>query len=477
MSAAEFLEQKFAQLLRWEKRKHCEQLLIRAVLYSLLAALLLLPLYGLLPSRLYRWFVPLPVLALLGPFILYNARWRRHDSAQALARLDKVLGLEERALTAWELVERKASRAAALLVLSQAAERLKTFEPKAQFPRRRSRHAYIALALLPVWLGVVWFDFNPRSERDVAAPTMPGLAYQLRDYSRQLQEKAGGEGLRESLQVARELEKAAQKGIEAQTADEQFRNELTGLSAKVEAMGKEAAREPTFATAESRQNLRDLKAELEAAQSMLDLPDGIKGASPGQSLLDRLTTLPQLKRRLDQQGETSQGLGQGEMKTFLDTLDKQVTGELDRRTLLDAQKYLEQMARRETDGATDNQMAMRGGGGDEDAAGDGEKVQSSSNLPGSEPGTKEEAPADTGAQPGVGAATQLKGTLGEGESRGLVLKGKPSAGSPTVAQQDVIATYRRQAEQDLNTERVPEALKETVRKYFLSLEAGETQLK
>jgi hypothetical protein len=34
----------------------------------------------------------------------------------------------------------------------------------------------------------------------------------------------------------------------------------------------------------------------------------------------------------------------------------------------------------------------------------------------------------------------------------------------------VIATYRRQAEQELNTERVPEALKETIKKYFLSLD-------
>jgi len=34
----------------------------------------------------------------------------------------------------------------------------------------------------------------------------------------------------------------------------------------------------------------------------------------------------------------------------------------------------------------------------------------------------------------------------------------------------VIATYRRQAEQELDSERVPEALKETIRRYFLSLE-------
>jgi anti-sigma28 factor (negative regulator of flagellin synthesis) len=68
------------------------------------------------------------------------------------------------------------------------------------------------------------------------------------------------------------------------------------------------------------------------------------------------------------------------------------------------------------------------------------------------------------------AATQLKGMIGQGNSSGVALKGKPSAGKTEVPQEEVIATYRRQAEQELNTERVPEALKETIKKYFLSLD-------
>ncbi|HUC98400.1 MAG TPA: hypothetical protein VMR88_07960, partial [Candidatus Polarisedimenticolaceae bacterium] len=68
------------------------------------------------------------------------------------------------------------------------------------------------------------------------------------------------------------------------------------------------------------------------------------------------------------------------------------------------------------------------------------------------------------------AATQLKGIIGEGNSSGVAFKGKPSAGKTEVSQEEVIATYRRQAEQELNSERVPEALKETIRRYFLSLE-------
>ena len=51
-----------------------------------------------------------------------------------------------------------------------------------------------------------------------------------------------------------------------------------------------------------------------------------------------------------------------------------------------------------------------------------------------------------------------------------MFKGKPTPGKSALAPQEVVANYRRQAEQELNSEKVPAALKETVRKYFLSLE-------
>jgi hypothetical protein len=63
--------------------------------------------------------------------------------------------------------------------------------------------------------------------------------------------------------------------------------------------------------------------------------------------------------------------------------------------------------------------------------------------------------------------------LGEGNSSSLEFKSKPSARKSEVSQEEVIASYRRQAEAELNTERVPEALKETIKNYFLSLGVGE----
>jgi hypothetical protein len=472
--APEVLREKFLELFRWEKRKRREQIVITLICYSLSAALLLLPLYFLLPASFLRWLIPLPFFLMCAPFLFLGRRWRRQDSARALVDLDKALHSDERAVTAWELMEMKADRPEALLVFSQAAERLKMLDPKALFRRTRRWQNYAVIPLMLLWGGLLWFDINVRLSADVEPPAQQALAHKLREFSRELQEKAGSEGLRQSLQLGRELEKAAQKGIEAKTADEQFKSELSGMSSKVEAMGKSAAREPSFASAESRQSLKDLKSELEAAQELLNFPDGAKGESDiGQTWLNRLATLPQLKRQFDQQGQASRSLGQNELKSFLGAMDKQVTGELDRRTLLDAQQFLDQLAKQGQGEKAETDVRVAGRG-EQDLPGDGEKAKSNSNRPGSEPGTKEDTFAPAPQLPS-GAATHLKGMLGEGNSSGLVLKGKPSAGKTEVSQEEVIATYRRQAEQELNSERVPEALKETIRKYFLSLQTKEEQ--
>src|SRR5687768_15366830 len=103
--APEILRQKFLQLFGWEKRKRRQEILATLVCYSLLAALLLLPTYFLLPASFLRWFIPLPIFLTLAPFSFVARRWRPEDSARALADLDKTLHSDERAITAWELIE------------------------------------------------------------------------------------------------------------------------------------------------------------------------------------------------------------------------------------------------------------------------------------------------------------------------------------------------------------------------------------
>jgi hypothetical protein len=99
---------------------------------------------------------------------------------------------------------------------------------------------------------------------------------------------------------------------------------------------------------------------------------------------------------------------------------------------------------------------------------DGARGENKAASPGTEPGKKTEGWMALPEHPG-GAATHLKGSLGAGQSSGLLLKSKPSVGKSEISQDEIIASYRRQAEAELNSEKVPEALKETIKQYFLSL--------
>src|SRR5262249_62337632 len=108
----------------------------------------------------------------MAPFFFARGHWRLADSARALARVDKTLELDERTLTAWELLERNESRAAALMVLKQAGEKLANLDPKALFRRSWSWQAYCPLPLLLLWLGLLWFAVGLRfvSARQLSPP-------------------------------------------------------------------------------------------------------------------------------------------------------------------------------------------------------------------------------------------------------------------------------------------------------------------
>jgi len=471
---AETLRKKLAELLSWERRKRREQILTTVFCYALLAALLILPFHGLLETVISRWFIPILFFGVMAPFFFARGHWRLADSARALARVDKTLELDERTLTAWELLERNESRAAALMVLKQAGEKLANLDPKALFRRNWSWQAYCALSLLLLWLGLLWFDVGLRFDGGVQFSPPQTVAQRLREFSRALQDKAKNEGLDESLRVGRELEQVAQKSIDDKTGDEKFKADLAGMQNKIATMGKSAAEQQPLSASESQQDLRDLKAELEAARDLFNNGDATKGAQElGRQWLDQLATLPQIKKQFEREGQSGQSLSQSDLKSFLDKLDKQATRELDRRTLLDAQQFLEQLMKQGQGekGESDVKVA---GQGERDSPDDGERTNNRSNLPGKEPGKRE---AESASLPEfqAGAAAHVKGLLGEGNSSGVVLKAKPSAGKSEVSQDDVIASYRRQAEAELNTERVPEALKETIKNYFLSLGIGKEQ--
>ena len=177
--------------------------------------------------------------------------------------------------------------------------------------------------------------------------------------------------------------------------------------------------------------------------------------------------MPQLRKQL---GTSAGTLSRNDAKGLLQKLESEVNGELDRRSLIEAQQFLEQLAKqRRGTGEGDAEIA---GGRGEDPNGNYERGPGESNLPGKEPG---KSPSGERSLPSfaAGSPAQVKGMLNQGGSEGLVFKGKPMPGKTQTSQEDVFASYRRQAEAEINTEKVPDALKETVRNYFLSLEGGE----
>ncbi len=467
MADATLIERKFAELLRWERQKRGEQILFLAACVALVVAVLLSPLHIFLPLNWLRWIVPSVLLTGLAPLFFYYRRWRAVDATRALVELDRKLGMDERAVTAWELAGRGDRSAAAQLVFQQTEQRLRSVQPRSLLPRRIGWSTYAVVPLLLFWSALLWFDLDQPSSQPPSAVAQ-GLAQKLREFAREFQEKAKVEGLRESLQLAQELAKVAEKNLAEKADDEQLKKDLAGVKQKLDAAGKSGQQNQAIGGAESEQSLKDLRAELEAARDMLNLADGVKAP---QQWMDRLASMPQLRKQLDrerQQREDGKGLGQQELQSLLDRLDQQVAGALDRRALIDAQQFLEQMMQ-QGQGKENNHAAQMAGRGEQDEPGDGVREKNHSNLPGKEPGKNDDSLRSL-PQFRADTRTQIKGQLGDGESSGVVFKGKPTPGKSELAPQEVVANYRRQAEQELNSEKVPAALKETVRKYFLSLD-------
>jgi hypothetical protein len=462
----DILDRRLDEILRWEKRKRIETTLAVVFFYSLLAALLAQPLYKSLSPGALRWFLPGVFICVLAPLLFLKRRWRHADSVRAVARADRALRLDERALTAWELLQSGDSGTAGLLVFKEARERLASVDARALFRRSWNLEAYFILPLVAVWAALLWFD--PSFEFGGGdRPSAPTLAQELRTFSRELQERAKGDRLRESLRLGEELEKVAQKALQSNAGNERLKTEIAGTMKKFDLAGKTMAQPQAITSNESEQSLMDLKTELEAARDIFSSLKGAQGTTQfGQEWLDRLPAMPQLKGQFDKNAALDRSLSRNELQSLLERLDRQVTGELDRRALLDAQQFLERMMRQGTGekGEHNAQMAGRGEANLEDGAFGENKAA----LPGTEPGKKTEGLTPLPEIQG-GAATYLKGSLGAGESSGLLLKGKPSAGKSEISQDEIIASYRRQAEAELNSERVPEALKETIKQYFLSL--------
>lgn len=456
------LQKKFSELFAWERTRRREKILLAAASYALLASLSLLPVRGALAERLNPFYFPPVFFLVFAALQLFFRRWREIDSLRALSAVDRTLGLEERTITAAEILKENEPGAPERFVLGAAADKLKDIDVRALFKRQWSWQARSALPLLLLWLALVWLgvgaDFGARRSEP------PSLAAKLKDFSRELKQKAEAERLAESLKIAEALRELAEERLAGKTGERALGEKLAAMEKR---LGEKipAGGEGDFDLAgRAREELAALKAELEAAKG--PLRPGTRAS--GKDLLERLQALPRLSEAMEQGGWPMGDMGAQELQGLqglLDKLERDLTGELDRRSLADARDFLSLLLR----GGDRGELAS------EKILGTGEAAQNRSEeraggqgqFAGDQPGTQAEV-----SRPPPGrarAATELPGVLGEGKSSGFDWRGEAKAGASKIPEQEVTAAYRRQVEEDLAAEKIPPALKETVKKYFLSL--------
>ncbi len=466
--SAPSLHEKFSILIGREKLKRREALLISALCYSFLFSLMASPAAALLPTGADPWIVPAVIFLVLAPGLFLLRRWRHSDSLRAVWLLDRTLGMEERAVTAWEILGREKREVAELLVLEQAEGKLRGVDPGAIFKRRLTWQAISAPLFFLLWLFFVFLDNGARLERSLEASRPSRAAARLREFSRELRNRATSHGLSESLEAARALERVAAERFAGEVDEKGLQENVAGLADELRG-GEEARADKSdlsfaMATAEG---LLDLKAETEALRTALP-PGAAKGQEGlGGAALEKLGKLARLREEIGKRLPSFEKMETKDLQSLLDRLEKEVAAELDRRALLETREFLEHLLRG-MEGGENQVLIGEAGPAEPGRSAQAEREKTRGIFPGDQPGTKESA--ERSLPPfKAGAGAHLKGLLGEGKGSSLPFRGEPGGGKSKISQEEILASYRRQAEEELASERIPEGLRETVKKYFLSL--------
>ena len=127
----------------------------------------------------------LGLVFLFAPIVILPQRWNPQDETRALVELDKSLHLDERAVTAWEALQRGETRATALLVIKQAGDKLETFNPRESLPRRWSWQAYSGLAVIGTLVSASLVRLGRKTGDGLRAPQT--VAHKLKEFARELQ--------------------------------------------------------------------------------------------------------------------------------------------------------------------------------------------------------------------------------------------------------------------------------------------------
>lgn len=461
-----FLEERFSELFGWERAKRRERFLVTVFFYSVLVSLIAFSVKELLPS----WISPLSLVPLLfaalvpGFFLLHP--WGKKESLRILFLLDKTLQLEERAITAWEILRRKEKRPAELLVLKEAEGKLNSFDPRPLFRRHYSWQMLLAPPLFLFWLLFVWFDLGIHPGK-VIGPSQYSLAHRVKQFSHDLIERARTHGLSESMKTAQALEEVAERRLRGKIEEKELTKGLAAMVGKiVDRKGTTGNESDPILSSPRKDGLLDLKAELETLSSTLPPGSSKWEHGLGSDISGKIDALPRLKGEIERALRSAEKLDEEELGSFLEKLEKAVTAELDRLTLQEIREFLDPLL-----GGNEGKQqgestleAFQAGQGDLSQA---QKARGKGLVPGDQLGMKGETAEIPPTK--ASAATHLKGLLGEGKSSSLRFRGEPSSRWSTISEQEIITSYQRQAEEELALERIPEGLKDAIKKYFLSL--------
>ena len=473
MNDCEFLvRDRFAALLKWERSKRRESIFIATLFWSLVVSLPVFFAWRLWGDGLGAFFVPLGSFLVGGAAALLWRPWSKKQSLRAIFFLDRSLKMEDRALTAWDILERKERKAAEQLVLEETAEWLARFDPRVTFKRHFSWHGSAAVALLVLWILGALYTGGAGFAPPASVPPVVPVARALKDFLQPLEEKAELQNLSQSLELARALREIAEKGLKNEISEESFKDELGQAMNRLQGMnelgGIESALFPV-----SRSGLEDLGAEMAEFKRQLGaLPQAGDKKRFDAQVREKLGQLPRLEQALQKSlgGKTAPGedeLDSAALQSLLERLEAMLQAQMERLTQGEMQEFLASiLGSGQRDGA--EQLARDELEGQRESGGGTEKTSALGKLPGDQPGEKR-AGLDRMETATSGGPSQIKGALGEGERARIKVQGENRIGASKEIAGNVPAGYQRQVERDLASEEIPDGLKDTIKKYFLSL--------
>ncbi len=449
------LKEKLAALRRWERRKRRERLLLESLFYTAAAAA------GVVLARALAavdagllWLAPV-VFAAVAAVLFVRRPWREQAFVRSLKQVDDGLELKERVLTAWEILARprglpeRRIGPEESLVVAEAAERVAAVPLRPLCRRWFTWHALAGPILVMLAAAGLWL---PPGATPQAASAPSRMAQAIREHARELERRAQQQDLAESRRMAGALREMAERRSGAEKSRLQ-----ASVAAMVDVLEEMTRSRPGAAGLEwpalSDKALERLRQHLRRSDAGR-MPGSLEGKRRAE-LLESLGL-----SSLDRQPGGSEEMSAGEVRKFLDRLERDAREEQDRRSLRATWQFLTELL---PGGEADEAMAARPGSPE----GPVQEPPAVGRRPGNEPGRGGQEPFDPAFQ--ARARTHLQGLLGQGPSRGFGFRGEARAGDSAVSEEALVVRYRRQVEAELASEEIPAEFRETIRNYFLSL--------